>query len=69
MIIYASHVYMGDRRINELEHIMHSVEDQAKEQVEDATARLHEKTSEASSYKLENERLKVSFSQRKINIK
>ena len=38
---------------------MLNIEDSSKAQVESATARLHSKTSEASTFKLENERLKV----------
>jgi hypothetical protein len=38
---------------------MDQMEDSAKLQVETANARLHEKTSEASQYKIENEMLKV----------
>ena len=45
--------------MTELENIMLNIEDSSKAQVESATARLHSKTSEASTFKLENERLKV----------
>ncbi len=38
---------------------MERVEDNSKAQVEQTTARLHDKTAESSSLKLENERLKV----------
>ena len=39
---------------------MEKAEDSSKLQMEDVTAKLHEKISEASTLKLENERLKVS---------
>lgn len=42
-----------------METIMVRAEDSTKAQIEDATAKLHEKISEASAYKLENDRLKV----------
>ena len=47
------------RRVDELEALVDRVEDNAKAQVESLTARLHEKSSEVTTLKLENERLKV----------
>lgn len=47
------------RRVAELENILERLEDDSKIQMESATRKLHEKTTEASSLKLENERLKV----------
>ncbi len=52
------HIF-GYRRVTELEGIMTRLEETSKTQVEEITARLHEKTSESSAIKLENDRLKV----------
>ncbi len=49
-----------------MESIMVRAEDSTKAQVEDATSKLHEKVSEASSLKLENDRLKVKFLREKL---
>ena len=48
------------RRISELEGILTRLEDDTKNKVENATAQLHERTTEVAAAKLENERLKVS---------
>ena len=59
--LFGFNIYSGYkfRRISEMETIMVRAEDSTKAQIEDATAKLHEKISEASAYKLENDRLKV----------
>lgn len=51
---------MFSRRLDEVESLMDRVENDAKEQVEVASSKFHEKASEASSLRLENERLKVN---------
>ena len=42
-----------------METIMVRAEDSTKAQIEDVTAKLHDKIGEASAYRLENDRLKV----------
>ncbi len=42
-----------------MEGIMMKAEDTTRAQVEDASAKLHEKVSESSALKLENDRLRV----------
>ena len=49
------------RRIAELETTYQMAEDNSKVQIEETSARLHNKTAECSSLKLENERLKVKL--------
>ncbi|XP_067661878.1 outer dense fiber protein 2-like isoform X4 [Haliotis asinina] len=49
------------RRISELEYLVDKVEESARSNSDTVTVRLHEKTSELSSLKLENERLKSSI--------
>lgn len=49
------------RRVEELETLVDRVEEKAKTQVETMTARLHEKSAEVTTLKLEIERLKVRF--------
>ena len=51
---------MFSRRLEEVESLMDRVENDAKDQVEVASSKFHEKASEASSLRLENERLKVN---------
>ncbi|KAK7491643.1 hypothetical protein BaRGS_00017096 [Batillaria attramentaria] len=46
------------KRVEELEKLVDRVEDNATAQVESLTARLHEKSAEVTTLKLENERLK-----------
>lgn len=48
-------------RVSELESIMERVEDDSKARVETATKRLQEKSTEASSLKMENERIKTTI--------
>lgn len=48
-------------RLEEVESLMDRVENDAKDQVEVASSKFHEKASEASSLRLENERLKNSL--------
>jgi len=57
--MYSIGDYFNFRRVSELENILQNTDESAKSQVEASTAKLHEKTSEAASLKLENERLKV----------
>ena len=58
--MYQMFYFLLDRRVSELEDIIKQIETKAKVQVKVATAKLQDKTSEASTLKLENERLKVS---------
>ena len=55
MIIFAY------RRVGELENLMGSIEHESKANVEQSMSELHAKTTEASTLKLENERLKVNI--------
>ncbi|XP_076436219.1 outer dense fiber protein 2-like isoform X3 [Babylonia areolata] len=55
------------KRVEELEMLVDRVENNSKSQVETLTARLHEKASELTSVKLENERLKMDRSRREAD--
>ncbi|XP_076436220.1 outer dense fiber protein 2-like isoform X4 [Babylonia areolata] len=57
------------RRVEELEMLVDRVENNSKSQVETLTARLHEKASELTSVKLENERLKSTAAAMETRLK
>ncbi|XP_076436218.1 outer dense fiber protein 2-like isoform X2 [Babylonia areolata] len=57
------------KRVEELEMLVDRVENNSKSQVETLTARLHEKASELTSVKLENERLKSTAAAMETRLK
>jgi hypothetical protein len=53
------------RRLEELESLLERVDHNSKAHIEELTAKVHTKSSEASSLSLENERLKVCIGERR----
>ena len=49
----------GYRRLAELESLLQRVEDDSKVTLESVNTRIHEKTAEADTYRMDNDRLKV----------
>ena len=49
-------------QITELEGVLERMEDEHKQELNEITSKLHDKTSEAASQRLEAERLRVSLS-------